>query len=84
MSDVLIGTSTEYLLQEKREREEPLKESGASAASNRSLFSKRKQPSPDDIRAIVHLVVDSMGENELRRLWLPLGDVLDAFRLPRH
>ena len=84
MNDALIGTGMEHLLQEKRERERPLKEIAASLTSARSPLSGRKQPSSADIRAMVHAAVDSMGENELRRLWLPLGDVLDALRLPRH
>lgn len=83
MSDALLGTTVENLLQEKREREKPSRESGASVTLARLPLGERKRPSSVDLRAKVHLIVDSMSDNELRRLWLPLGDVLDALRLPR-
>lgn len=84
MTNALIGTSVEHLLQGKREREKPRKEIAATAASVRAPLRETKPPSPPDIRATVHAVVDSMSENDLRRLWLPLGDVLDALQLPRN
>jgi hypothetical protein len=35
------------------------------------------------VRAVVEKVVNSMSDRDLQRLWLPLGDVLDALRTSR-
>ena len=84
MTDSLIETSMAHLLQEKRERDKPLKESAAVAPSARAPLDGRQQRTSVDIRAVLHAVVDSLSDSDMRRLWLPLGEVLDALRPPRH
>ncbi len=75
ISDVAARSVLEHLKSEKRMKR-------AAKGAGRSISPTAGTTyslSDDDLRRIAKLAIDAMGIDDLRRVWLPLGVIVDAF-----
>jgi hypothetical protein len=84
LSEPLVSAGLSHLLRQKKASSERPTIGGSPPYAPRSdLRHIEESASSNSLRAVIHAAIESMGENELRRLWLPLGDVLDALKRSR-
>ena len=84
LSETLVSAGLGHLLREKKDSSERLIGGGSPHAPSSNLRHPEDSASSNSLRVVIHAAIDSMGDNELRRVWLPLGDVLDALKRSRH
>jgi hypothetical protein len=81
LAEKVIATSMQQLVLGKKEKANRTKNGGVlSPPSGRRVTVGESKLSPADLRAVIRTAIETMSEDELRRLSLPLGDVLDALR----
>lgn len=82
LNETLVSAGLNHLLREKKSSSERAPMTEGSSHLLRTDF-HNAEGSPNSLRAVIHAAIDGMGDNELRRVWLPLGDVLDALKRSR-
>ncbi len=81
MSDELAAAALDHL--KASQKRKIVKFASAALVSSTSIPANRPSTGSLHLKDLIKTAIDLMGENELRQVWLPVGEVFDALRIKR-